>query len=118
MTVLAAIVAGLGALLTLAAAIGLVRLPDPISRLHAATKAGVLGVVLLLVSVVMALPAIEVAIRSLAAAFFLVITAPVAAHAIGRSAHRSGLTGDLAVDESPDRSGDGEGAPGPSGVGS
>ncbi|MEN9620329.1 MAG: hypothetical protein RL499_522, partial [Actinomycetota bacterium] len=34
------------ALLTLSAAIGLVRFPDPLSRLHAGTKPQILGLVL------------------------------------------------------------------------
>jgi multicomponent Na+:H+ antiporter subunit G len=72
-----------GAAFTLLAAIGLVRLPHTLWRMHAAAKAGTLGAGLLLIAVALATPP-SAASRAVAAAAFLVITAPVAAHVLAR----------------------------------
>lgn len=73
----------LGAAFTLVAAIGLVRLPETLWRMHAAAKAGTLGAGLLLLAVALATDA-STASRAVAAAVFLVLTAPVAAHVLAR----------------------------------
>ncbi|MEU5720405.1 MULTISPECIES: monovalent cation/H(+) antiporter subunit G [unclassified Micromonospora] len=79
-----------GALLGLAAGIGVLRFPDVLDRMHAATKPQVLGVLLLLVGVALRLrtPA-DLGMIGLVAVFQLT-TAPVAAQMIGRAAYRSG----------------------------
>lgn len=79
-----------GATLSLVAAIGLLRFPDVLSRMHAATKPQVLGLVLLLLGVGLRLRnGIDVTTLLLVAAFQLT-TAPVAAHMLGRAAYRLG----------------------------
>ncbi|HRP65764.1 MAG TPA: monovalent cation/H(+) antiporter subunit G [Thauera sp.] len=81
----------LGSLIGLVGAIGVLRLPDSYTRMHAASKAGALGAALILGGVAAA----SSGAFALAAMFALVIvlaTAPLAAHAMGRAAHRSGLT--------------------------
>ncbi|MDG4808469.1 monovalent cation/H(+) antiporter subunit G [Micromonospora sp. WMMD1120] len=79
-----------GALLGLAAAIGVLRFPDALSRMHAATKPQVLGVLLLLLGIALRLrsPA-DLGMIGLVAVFQL-STAPVAAQMIGRAAYRAG----------------------------
>lgn len=79
-----------GALLSLAAGIGVLRLPDVLDRMHAATKPQVLGVLLLLLGVALRLrtPS-DLGMIALVAVFQLA-TAPVAAQMIGRAAYRSG----------------------------
>ncbi|MFE9693168.1 monovalent cation/H(+) antiporter subunit G [Micromonospora sp. NPDC005806] len=79
-----------GALLTLAAGIGVLRFPDVLGRMHAATKPQVLGVLLLLAGLALRLrtPA-DLGMIALVAVFQLA-TAPVAAQLIGRAAYRSG----------------------------
>ena len=57
--------------------------------MHAATKAGTLGAGLILVGVAVHFGELGTDIRALLAIAFLVITAPVAAHMIGRTAYRS-----------------------------
>jgi len=80
----------LGALLALAAAIGLVRLPDVLSRMHAATKPQTTGLVLVVIgSALLLRTSVDVWMLVLVAAFQL-ITAPVTAHLVGRLAYRSG----------------------------
>ncbi len=79
-----------GALLTLAAGIGVLRFPDALGRMHAATKPQVLGVLLLLLGLALRLrtPA-DLGMIALVAVFQLA-TAPVAAQMVGRAAYRSG----------------------------
>ncbi|GAA4562183.1 monovalent cation/H(+) antiporter subunit G [Micromonospora coerulea] len=79
-----------GALLSLAAGIGVLRFPDVLDRMHAATKPQVLGVLLLLAGVALRLrTASDVGMLVLVAVFQLA-TAPVAAQMVGRAAYRSG----------------------------
>ncbi|MEU6202241.1 monovalent cation/H(+) antiporter subunit G [Micromonospora musae] len=94
-----------GALLALAAAIGVLRFPDVLDRMHAATKPQTLGVLLLLAGVALRLrtPA-DLGMVALVAVFQLA-TAPVAAQMIARSAYRAGRVDPtlLDVDELADR---------------
>ncbi len=77
----------LGAAFTLVAALGVLRMPDLYTRMHAATKAGALGAGLILVAVGVAFRDPGVAVRAGAAVAFLAITAPVAAHVVARAAY-------------------------------
>lgn len=79
-----------GALLALTAAVGLLRLPDVLSRMHAATKPQVLGVVLITLGAALHLRSSVDTWMLVLTATFQVITAPVTAHLVGRLAHRSG----------------------------
>lgn len=78
-----------GCLLGLIAGIGLIRLPDVLSRMHAATKPQVLGVVLVMAGATIRLAgSVDVWMVVLVAAF-QVLTAPIAAHLVGRLAYRT-----------------------------
>ena len=66
-------------------------LPDTVIRMHAATKAGTLGAGLILVAVAFFYADLGITLRSVAAIMFLLLTAPVAAHLIGRAAYYSGI---------------------------
>ncbi|WP_179783727.1 monovalent cation/H(+) antiporter subunit G [Micromonospora jinlongensis] len=79
-----------GAVLGLAAAIGVLRFPDALSRMHAATKPQVLGVLLLLLGIMLRLRSPADLGMILLVAVFQLATAPVAAQMIGRAAYRSG----------------------------
>jgi multicomponent Na+:H+ antiporter subunit G len=87
----AALLIVLGCLFCLVAAIGLVRLPDTLTRMHAATKAGTLGAGLIMASVAVIFNDMGTVLRALLAVIFLYMTAPVAAHLIGRAAYCSGI---------------------------
>lgn len=80
----------LGAALALVAAIGVLRLPDLLSRMHAATKPQVLGLLLVVAGLGFRLrdPA-SIGILLLIALFAL-ITSPVANHMVGRASFRAG----------------------------
>ena len=74
-----------GATLILIAAIGIVRLPDLLTRMHSSTKAGTLGVLLVLVALALHEGSGEVVSKIVATSLFLLLTAPIAAHMIGRA---------------------------------
>lgn len=95
----------MGAAFMLIAAIGLLRMPDLMMRMHASTKAGALGGGLILLSVAVFFGELGVATRALAAVAFVILTAPVAAHMIGRAAYFIGvpLWEGTMVDELRDR---------------
>lgn len=80
----------LGSFFVLVAAIGLVRMPDLLMRMHAATKAGTLGAGLMLLAVAVAFGETGITLRAIAAIAFLFLTAPVAAHVVGRAVLRTG----------------------------
>ncbi len=103
----------LGVLLTLVASVGLLWLPDVLSRMHAATKPQVLGLLLVVIGGALHLrTSVDVWMLLLVGAFQLV-TAPVTAHVVGRLAHRGdGVRKDLLhVDELVDSPDDAD--PGP-----
>ncbi|TDE00083.1 monovalent cation/H(+) antiporter subunit G [Jiangella asiatica] len=77
-----------GSSLSLIAAIGLLRFPDLLSRMHAGTKPQVLGLLLILVGVGLRLRDWTDLGMLLAVAMFQLLTAPVSAHMIGRAAYR------------------------------
>ncbi|MFB6230606.1 MAG: monovalent cation/H(+) antiporter subunit G [Salinibacter sp.] len=91
--ILAALLMTGGTFLMLVAAVGLLRFPDLYTRMHAVTKAGTLGIGLMLISAAVAFGDLSVAARALAALLFVFLTAPVSAHMIGRA----GYLGDVAL---------------------
>jgi len=78
-----------GALMSLAAAIGLLRFPDLLSRMHAATKPQVLGLFLLLAAIGLQMRTWWVWPVLLVAWIFQLLTVPVSAHMVGRSGYRT-----------------------------
>ncbi len=79
----------LGTFLTLVSGIGLVRFPDVFCRMHAAGKAGTLGVVCLILATVVAFAGTEqdVTFRGLLAVVFQFLTTPAATHLLARAAY-------------------------------
>lgn len=76
-----------GALFMLLAALGVVRLPDLLTRMHATTKAATLGVTLVMLAVALHFAQVAVVARAFAVALFIMMTAPIAAHVIGRAGY-------------------------------
>jgi len=106
----------LGVVLTLVASVGLLSLPDVLSRMHAATKPQVLGLLLVVLGGALYLrTSVDVWMLVLVGAFQLV-TAPVTAHVVGRLAHRGdGVRHDLLhVDELTDSADAADPGPDPS----
>ncbi|GAA3980241.1 monovalent cation/H(+) antiporter subunit G [Streptomyces marokkonensis] len=83
----------LGCLQCLLGVIGMLRLPDVLSRSHAATKPQTLGILLVLAGVALRLRhGIDLGTLALIV-FFQFLTSPVASHLVARSAYRTGQTG-------------------------
>ncbi|MGC3994241.1 MAG: monovalent cation/H(+) antiporter subunit G [Propionicimonas sp.] len=79
-----------GAVFALAAALGLVRFPGPLTRMHAATKPAVFGLLLVLAGVSLTLRDPKVITLLTLAVLLQVMTAPVSGHLVSRTAHRTG----------------------------
>jgi len=79
----------LGTFLMIVTGLGLLRLPDVFCRMHAAGKAGTLGVVLIILGAVIALAGTpnDVSIRGLLAVVFQFLTTPAATHLLARAAY-------------------------------
>lgn len=80
-----------GAVLILIASLGIFRMPDLYLRMHASAKAGTLGAGLVLGGAVLFFGDWWVAFELLMAILFLILTAPVAFHLLGRAAYRQKL---------------------------
>lgn len=76
-----------GSIFMLIAAVGALRLPDFYMRVHAITKAGTLGVGLILIGIAVFFNDLSVTTRTIAVFAFVLFTAPVAAHMIGRAGY-------------------------------
>jgi multicomponent Na+:H+ antiporter subunit G len=87
---LAAAAVLVGAVFGLLAAIGIVRLPDLYMRLHAASKAGVVGAGFILIAVALISTDGAVALRAILGLIFLLLSTPVAAHLLARAAYKAG----------------------------
>lgn len=86
----AAVLLIVAALLTLAAAIGLLRFPDPLSRLHAATKPQILGLILVVIALGLSERSWVVLLLLVPVVVFQLLTAPISAHMVGRAGYRNG----------------------------
>lgn len=81
----------IGLLFDVFGCLGLVRLPDVYNRLQAATKCVTLGTCSILFGTFLIVGVTASGLKALLCIAFLILTSPVAAHAIARGAHRSGV---------------------------
>lgn len=79
-----------GAALVALAGLGLVRLPDPLTRATAVSKAASLGAVLVLTAVMLADPSARTVVLVLLILVAHLVTSPLSGLALGRAAYRSG----------------------------
>ena len=94
-----------GAFFGLVATIGVLRMPDLYTRMHAATKAGAFGATLMLIAAALYFGTLRSAILAVLLICFFYLTAPVAAQSLGRAAYRRGVklwegTGEDALEKS------------------
>lgn len=80
-----------GAFLMLLAGIGILRMPDLFLRMSSTAKAGTLGAGLILFGAALYFDNFSIYSRAIATIIFLLLTAPVAAHMIGRAAYFVGV---------------------------
>lgn len=88
--VLGALLLLLGSLLSLVAAVGVLRFPDLLTRMHAATKPQVLGLMLVAAGLTVELREASVAAMLALVVLAQMVTAPVAGHMLGRASYRAG----------------------------
>ena len=81
----------IGSLFLLLAAIGVTRMPDLFTRIQVATKASTLGIGCMLLALAVYFHDFGMTIRALLVITFFCMTAPVAAHMIGRAAYFVGV---------------------------
>lgn len=95
----------IGSVAILIASIGILRMPDFYLRLSVTIKAATLGIGLLLIAAAIFFGEISVTTKVLAITFFLFLTAPVAAHMIGRASYFIGtpLWKESVLDELKDK---------------
>lgn len=86
--IVAAVLAIVGALLGLVAAVGLLRLGDTRSRMHAATKPATLGVLCCAIAVVLQADDLSAATKVVVIVVLQFVTAPVGAHMLSRAITR------------------------------
>jgi multicomponent Na+:H+ antiporter subunit G len=80
-----------GAVFMLLAGVGVFRMPDVFTRMHSSTKSATLGVGCVLLGAALYFNDLAIAARAIAVVVFVFVTAPVAAHMIGRAAYLSGV---------------------------
>lgn len=98
----AASLAAVGAgLMTLSAGVGLLRFRDPLSRLHAATKPQIFGLLLMILALALAQRSLVTLVALVPVFVLQSLTAPVSAHMAARAAYRAGHidSAHLALDE-------------------
>ena len=78
-----------GGFFCLVAGLGILRLGDVYTRMHAATKAGTLGLALVCLGAMTRAATWAQALEPLFVLVFMIATAPVGAHLIGRAAFRA-----------------------------
>ena len=83
------IIIGLG--FDLLGCVGLVRFPDVYNRLQASTKSVTLGTCGILFGTFLIVGFTATGVKSLLCIVFILLTSPVAAHAIARGAHRANI---------------------------
>lgn len=79
-----------GALFSLLAVVGVLRLPDLYTRMHAASKAGAVGSGLVLLAIALVSFDSGVILRACAGIVFFMLTAPISAHLLSRAAYIAG----------------------------
>lgn len=85
------ILSTIGTLSILLAAVGIVRMPDIYLRISVTTKAATMGIGLILIGAALYFNELGITSRVIAIIFFMLLTAPVGAHMIGRASYFTGV---------------------------
>lgn len=94
------IVAGL--FFVLAGTLGVLRLPDFYTRIHAAGMTDTLGAELILLGLMIQSGFTQTTLKLLMVSFFLFLTSPTATHAVANAAFKAGLKPKLGRYQAPD----------------
>jgi multicomponent Na+:H+ antiporter subunit G len=71
--------------------LGLLRFPDVYNRLHATTKVATLGALGVLMSIIIQAGYSPMGVKAFTVAVFILLTAPISGHMIGKAAYNSGV---------------------------
>ena len=77
-----------GVFFSLLTAVAMLRFPDAYTRLHAGTKGLTIGIGLVLLGSALRAPSVEHALKTGLIALFLLLTNPIAMHALARAGYR------------------------------
>ena len=101
LSILGYIAISLGIIFLLISAIGLLRMPDTITRMHAATKASTLGSVLVIIGAAFLAP--HLWFKLLLLGLFILLTNPLSASVLARSSYlRHGFLNKSGIDDLKD----------------
>lgn len=89
--VISGVLVVVGALVALSGSVGVLRLPDFYTRVHAASLTDTAGVGLVLLGLSLRAPDWTVLVRLLLILLFLVLTTPTATHALAQAARRDAV---------------------------
>lgn len=81
----------MGLFFVFAGTIGVLRLPDFYTRIHAAGMTDTLGAEMILLGLIIQSGFTQTTLKLLMISFFLLLTSPTATHAVAHAAHRAGL---------------------------
>lgn len=84
--VITGILAILAGIFAVVAAIGILRFPDALSRMHASSKVAVFAGLLALLAAAIDIGTLSAATRAAIAILFILLTAPIGSHLLGRAA--------------------------------
>lgn len=87
---IAALFLVLAGFLSLAAGVGLLRFPDALSRMHAATKPQIMGLFFVIAAIAIDQRSWVTVLTLIPVVVFQTLTAPISAHMIGRAGYRTG----------------------------
>ena len=80
-----------GGFFALLGALGLLRMPDVYNRIQSSTKCVTVGTCFILAGSLVLLDSLPGTVKGILCIGFILLTAPTAAHALARAAHRSGI---------------------------
>lgn len=90
-----------GVFFVLAGALGVLRMPDFFTRMHAAGMTDTLGAEFVILGMILQTGFSQMTLKLLLVAFFLFLTSPTATHAIANAALKSGLKPQLGPYKAP-----------------
>ncbi|NNE57572.1 MAG: cation:proton antiporter [Hellea sp.] len=91
-----------GLFFVLGGTLGVLRLPDFFTRLHAAGMTDTLGAELILLGLIIQEGFTQLSLKFFLVAFFLIVTSPTATHAVANAAYQAGLKPLLGKYKAPD----------------
>ncbi len=97
--ILADLLLGIGILFTLAGSLGMLRFPDFYTRLHAAGVTETLGMIAIVTGLMLKTESSGTLVRLVFIGVFMLVTVPIASHALAKAARHGGVRPALREEE-------------------